>query len=111
MSDAAGQTYLCGVSLGGYVSLEMLTPAERRWAEVCGFDGAPHSHVLLADAKGNIVRVLAGVRDANDPWALAGLPLKLPRGRYEVARGGVPIAADKAAFAWDLGGYQFTSPP
>jgi leucyl aminopeptidase len=88
--------------------LEMLSPAERRWAEASGFDGAPNTHHVVPDAKGAIARVLAGVRDADDPWALAGLPLKLPRARYALGKGPVNIAADKAAFAWDLGGYQFT---
>jgi leucyl aminopeptidase len=88
--------------------LEMLSPAERRWAEASGFDGAPNSFHLVADAKGAASRVLAGVRDADDPWALAALPLRLPRGRYELGKGPVAIAPDKAAFAWDLGGYQFT---
>jgi leucyl aminopeptidase len=36
------------------------------------------------------------------------LPLKLPRARYQLGKGPVAIAADKAAFSWDLGGYQFT---
>jgi leucyl aminopeptidase len=88
--------------------LDLLSPAERRWAEASGFDGSPNSLHLVADAKGAIGRVLVGVRDANDPWALAGLPLKLPRARYALGKGPVAIAADKAAFAWDLGGYQFT---
>jgi leucyl aminopeptidase len=88
--------------------LETLSPAERRWAEGAGFDGSPNSLHLVGDAKGGVARVLVGVRDANDPWALAGLPLKLPRGRYALGKGPVGIAPDKAAFAWDLGGYQFT---
>jgi leucyl aminopeptidase len=88
--------------------LEMLTPAERRWAAASGFDGAPHTHQLLPDGKGGIARVLVGVRDAADPWALASLPLKLPRARYELAKGAVNIAPENAAFAWDLGGYQYT---
>src|SRR5258706_1929443 len=88
--------------------LASLAPAERRWAESSGFDGAANSHVLLPDAKGGVARILAGVRDADDPWALAGLPLKLPRARYALGKGPVSIAPDRAAFAWDLGGYQFT---
>jgi leucyl aminopeptidase len=52
--------------------------------------------------------VLAGVRGADDPWSLAALPLKLPRARYALAKGPVVIAPERAAFAWDLGGYQFT---
>ncbi len=88
--------------------LESLSPGERRWAEAAGFDGTANSVCLLPDAKGNIARVLAGVRDADDPWALAALPMKLPRARYELARGVLNIPADRAAFAWDLGGYQYT---
>jgi leucyl aminopeptidase len=87
--------------------IESLTPPERRFAEASEFDGAPNTFAILPDAKGGIARVLAGVRDGADPWALAGLPLKLPRGTYELGKGPVAIAADKAAFAWDLGGYRY----
>src|SRR5688572_4832839 len=88
--------------------LAALTPAERRWAESCAFDGAPNAVCALPDAKGGIARVLAGVRDAKDPWALASLPQKLPRGRYALGKGPVVIAPENAAFAWDLGSYHFT---
>src|SRR5207253_2036443 len=71
-------------------------------------DGAPDSFAIVPDARGGIARVLAGVRDGDDPWSLAGLPLKLPRARYALGKGPVAIAPEKAAFAWDLGGYQFT---
>src|SRR3954468_11703143 len=88
--------------------LDSLTPAERRWAQAAGFDGSANSFALIPDAKGNTARVIAGVRDADDPWALAALPMKLPRARYSLGKGPVTIAPDKAAFAWDLGSYQFT---
>ena len=88
--------------------LGSLTPAERLWAEASGFDGKPHAFALVPDSKGGIGRVLVGVRDADDPWALAGLPLELPRARYSLGKGPVTIAPERAAFAWDLGGYQFT---
>ena len=87
--------------------LAALAPAERRWAEANGFDGAPNSVCVIADAKGNVAKVLAGVVDASDPWALASLPQKLPRGRYALGKGAVTIAPHDAAFAWDLGSYQF----
>ena len=87
--------------------LESLTAAERRFAQGCEFDGAPNTFAIIPDAKGGIARVLAGVRDGADPWALAGLPSKLPRGTYEIGKGAVAIAADKAAFAWELGGYRY----
>src|SRR5471030_2063790 len=88
--------------------LASMPQSEGRWAEASGFDGAPNSFALIPDAKGGIARVLAGVRPGGDPWALAGLALKLPRGRYALGKGPVTIAPEKAAFAWDLGGYQFT---
>lgn len=88
--------------------LDSLSPAERRWAAAAGFDGSPNSIALIPDSKGAVSRVLAGVLDADDPWSLAALPMKLPRARYALGKGPVTIAADKAAFAWDLGGYQFT---
>src|SRR6185437_13511192 len=57
--------------------LESLAPADRRWVEAAGFDGAPETCVLVPDGKGGVSRVLAGVRDAADPWDLGG---------YEFAR-------------------------
>ena len=88
--------------------MEALSPAERRWAQAAAFEGAPNSFCTLADAKGNIARVLAGVAAADDPWGLAALPMKLPMGRYEIGKGAVNVAPQDAAFAWDLGSYQFT---
>ena len=87
---------------------EALTSVESRWAMNSGFDGAPGSFAIVPDSRGGMARVLVGVRDGDDPWALAGLPLKLPRARYSLGKGPVAIAPEKAAFAWDLGGYQFT---
>jgi len=87
--------------------LEGLAPSERRWAAACGFDASANTFCLVPDAKGAIVRVLAGVANAADPWALAALPLKLPRGRYALGKGAVAVSAENAAFAWDLGGYQY----
>ena len=88
--------------------LAALAPPERKWAEGAGFDAAANSFCAIPDGKGNIARVLLGVRDGADPWALAALPLKLPRGRYGLGKGPVAIAPEDAAFAWDLGGYQFS---
>jgi len=86
------------------------SPLARRWIEASGFDAAPNTHVLVPDKNGGADFVLAGIRDPQDVWALASLPLKLPRARYEIAHsaGALKIAPEKAAFAWALGGYQFT---
>ena len=88
--------------------LSALAPAERKWAEASGFEGAPNSFCLVPDTKGGVARVLAGVRSGDDPWALAALPLKLPRARYALGKGPVPVSPEQAAFSWDLGSYQFS---
>ena len=88
--------------------LASLPANARRWAEAQGFDAAADTHCALPDGEGGIASVLVGVADADDPWALAALPMKLPRGRYVLGRGAVAIAPETAAFGWDLGGYQFT---
>jgi leucyl aminopeptidase len=88
--------------------LEKLSPSQRRWVEAGDFTAKPHTHRVVPGAKGEIELVLVGVRDADDPWALASLPLKLPRGRYALGKGPVTIPPDKAAFAWSLGCYQYT---
>ncbi|MDX2218866.1 MAG: leucyl aminopeptidase family protein [Burkholderiales bacterium] len=86
------------------------TPFVRKWLEASGFDAAPNACALVPGKSGAAEFVVVGVRDGNDPWALAALPMKLPRGRYEIAQtaGTVKIAADKGAFGWALGCYQFT---
>ncbi len=88
--------------------LEKLTPAQRRWVEAGGFEGKAHTHCAVPGSKGGIELVIVGVRDGDDPWALAGLPLKLAPGRYALGKGTVAIGEDRAAFGWALGSYQFT---
>jgi leucyl aminopeptidase len=85
-----------------------LKAAERRWIEGCEFDAEPNTFALVPDGKGAIARVLLGVREGSDPWALAGLPSKLPQGRYALGAGPIAIDPENAAFAWELGGYRFT---
>src|SRR5947209_4811237 len=87
--------------------LATLGASERRWIEGCQFDAEPNTFALVPDGKGSIARVLLGVSGAGDPWALAGLPLKLPQARYTLGKGPIDIAPGEAAFAWELGGYRF----
>jgi leucyl aminopeptidase len=88
--------------------LKKLTPAQRRWVEAGDFAGRAHTHCAVPGAGGEVELVLTGVRDGNDPWALAHLPLKLAPGRYSLGKGAVALGEDKAAFSWALGSYQFT---
>ena len=88
--------------------LDKLSPTQRRWVQASDFTGRPHTHCAVPGAKGDVELVIVGVRDADDPWALASLPLKLAAGRYALGKGPVTIGEDKAAFGWALGSYQFT---
>jgi leucyl aminopeptidase len=84
-----------------------LTAAQRRWLSDSGFEAAPATFALLADAGGKLVRVLVGV-DAHDPLgALAALPGSLPEANYHLAAEGVPVDPIQAALGWGLGAYQF----
>jgi len=85
-----------------------LTAAQRRWLEASDFEGHAHTHCAVPGAKGEIALVVTGVRDGDDPWALAHLPLKLAPGHYSLGKGPVAVREDKAAFGWALGSYQYT---
>ncbi|MDH5264454.1 MAG: leucyl aminopeptidase family protein [Betaproteobacteria bacterium] len=88
--------------------LEKLTATQRRWVEASDFEGRAHTFCTVPGARGGIDLVITGVRDADDPWALAHLPLKLAAGRYCLGKGPVTVGEDKVAFGWALGSYQFT---
>jgi leucyl aminopeptidase len=79
----------------------------RRWLATVGFDGAPDTHALLADAAGRLQAVWAGVRDVQHPFALAALPRALPPGRYRLGDQGLAADAEAAALSWELGAYVF----
>ena len=84
-----------------------LPAATRRWLATVGFDGAPDSHALLADATGRLRAVWAGVRSAQHPFALASLPRALPPGRYRLGDAGLAADAEAAVLSWELGSYVF----
>ena len=87
---------------------ERLGPAQRRWLETSGFEGKAHTHALIPAPDGSVETVITGVREGDDPWALAHLPSRLPPGRYVLGKGPVSIEPARAAFAWSLGGYKFS---
>jgi leucyl aminopeptidase len=84
-----------------------LPAATRRWLATLGFDGAPDTHALLADAQGRLDAVWAGVRDVRHPFALSALPRSLPPGRYRLGDEGLAADAEAAALSWELGSYVF----
>lgn len=92
-------------------SLQQLAPrlaqASRQWLTTIGFDGAPDSHALLPDEHGALAQVIAGIADAQDPWALSALPTQLPPGGYTLTDQGLAIEPELATLSWQLGGYAF----
>ena len=86
----------------------MLGKSATNWIGASGFDAAPGTFCLLPDAQGKVRRVLAGIAAAEDLYALAALPFKLPEGSYRLDDSGVALGAARAALGWGLGAYQFT---
>ncbi|WP_266157976.1 leucyl aminopeptidase family protein [Dyella silvatica] len=85
-----------------------LTAVQRRWLAESGFEAAPGSFALLADASGKLVRVLVGVEANDSLGALAALPRQLPDAVYHLADESVLADAQQAALGWALGAYEFT---
>jgi leucyl aminopeptidase len=84
-----------------------LPAATRRWLATVGFNGAPDTHAILADAGGRLQAVWAGVCDVRHPFALAALPRALPPGRYRLGDAGLAADDEAAALSWELGAYVF----
>ncbi|MEP6940336.1 MAG: leucyl aminopeptidase family protein, partial [Rudaea sp.] len=89
-------------------TLDQLGKTSAQWARASDFHAEPGSFCLLPDAQGKLKRVLAGIAVAEDIYALAGLPLRLPPGTYRLDDLALSLDADRAALGWGLGAYQFT---
>jgi leucyl aminopeptidase len=88
--------------------LDLQDAPARRWATDTGFTGDAGTWCALPGADGTLSRVLVGMTDAPDLYALAHLPLALPEGDYALAEGSVRIDVARAALGFALGAYQFT---
>ena len=78
------------------------------WVEGTGFSAAPDSFCFLPGKDGAPTGVLAGMDPDDGPWALAGLPKRLPAGRYAIDPALPPALAEQVALGWALGSYGFT---
>jgi leucyl aminopeptidase len=88
--------------------LDLQDAPTRRWTTDTGFTGAAGTWCALPGADGALSRVLVGMADTPDLYALAHLPLALPEGDYALAEGSVRIDPARAALGFALGAYQFT---
>ncbi len=79
----------------------------RAWVESVKFTAEPGEIALVAGANGRIARVLVGIGGAGDLWTYAGLPARLPRGRFRIEAELDARAATRATIGWSLGFYSF----
>ncbi|MFA6409275.1 MAG: leucyl aminopeptidase family protein [Gammaproteobacteria bacterium] len=82
--------------------------AVQNWVLANNFEAKSGSFCLLANSKkGEVEKVLLGVESADDYWAFAALPTKLPQGQYEIISNWNVKQLERAAIAWGLGTYSF----
>lgn len=83
----------------------------RNWSVANAFKGERNKVLLIPDAVGKTQGVLVGVgrrgRDEVTCWTMAGLPDRLPEGRYHLVNELTPSVATQAAFGWMYGQYRF----
>jgi leucyl aminopeptidase len=83
----------------------------RNWAVVNAFKGERNKVLLIPDTVGKTQSVLVGVgrrgRDEVTCWSTAGLPDRLPDGRYHLVNELPTNAATQATFGWLYGQYRF----
>jgi leucyl aminopeptidase len=89
------------------VWLKKQPAALTRWVESSGFKAKPGEVSLVAGAKGELASILLGVEDPHGIWSCAGLPGRLPPGRYRIDARLNRDGATAAALGWALGGYIF----
>ncbi len=85
------------------------TVAQRRWLQQSGFQGRMGELALLPGegAAAQALFVFADDGSSADLWRLAGLPSRLPEGRWRAGALAASVA-ERLALAWGLGAYQFT---
>ncbi len=91
--------------------LANLPDAHRVWAESQGFSGGLGQFVLLPDASGNLLQVLAGLGSEADRrrgrFPLAGLSRSLPDGDYALDPTLSGELANEISLGWLLDSYRF----
>jgi leucyl aminopeptidase len=113
-SEAAGSRPIWLVSEPGLEAwLAMQTVAVRSWAKAQGF-GAEKQRLLLiptpsGDAVAGAALGLGAVPELSEPtlWTSAGLPDRLPSGRYRFAGSFSAVGATQLTLGWEYGSYRF----
>jgi leucyl aminopeptidase len=81
---------------------------QRRWLQRSDFKASAGQWALLPDdGAPQALFVFADDGSTADFWRLAGLPLQLPEGAWQVGEQAATVA-HRLALAWGIGAYQFT---
>lgn len=78
------------------------------WLSATGFKMKPGSFNLKPTPEGRIQAVVVCIKNAEDIWALAGLPAVLPEGHYILDTALSASQLERLTLGWALGAYQFT---
>ncbi len=87
--------------------LEKQSKATSAWLAATEFRPENGNVALVPSRDGSIGKVVLGLGRGGDLWSYAGLPNRLPGGRYAI-RGGEDVDPRAAALGWALGSYQFS---
>ena len=94
--------------------LEVQPPAVRSWARAQGFAAEKQKLLLIPTASGDGIAGaalgLGPTPDLSEPtlWTSAGLPDRLPPGRYRFAGTFSAVGATQLTLGWEYGSYRFT---
>jgi leucyl aminopeptidase len=97
---------------GGW--LEVQPPSVRSWVRAQGFQPDRHRLLVIPTAAGDgiagAVLGLGPTPDLSEPnlWTSAGLPDRLPAGRYRFAGSFSTVGATHLTLGWEYGSYRFT---
>ena len=94
--------------------LELQTPAMRSWVRAQGFGAEKQKLLVIPTAAGDsiagAVLGLGPTQELSEPtiWTSAGLPDRLPAGRYRFAGTFSAVGATQLTLGWEYGSYRFT---
>src|SRR6187455_609385 len=94
--------------------LEMQSPAVRAWIKTHGFQAEKQKLLLIPTSAGDsiagVVLGLGPTPELSEPtiWTSAGLPDRLPAGRYRFAGTFSANGATQLTLGWEYGSYRFT---
>ena len=114
-AEASGARPIWLVGEQGYAAwLEVQSPAVRSWVRSQGFQAEKNKLLVVPTPSGDgiagAVLGLGPTPDLSEPtiWTSAGLPDRLPAGRYRFAGTFSAVGATHLTLGWEYGSYRFT---